>query len=357
MAKAKKLPSGSWRVQLFVGRDSAGKPKYKSFTAPTRKEAEYLAANYALTLSEDKKAAAPTRLTLEQAMRQYIDNRDNLLSPATIRMYNVMHRSAYSPISQKPVVEITKEDVQHTINAYAADHSPKTVRNAYALLRSVLAVYAPKLDLDTKENRINLPQKETVDLEIPEDSDIALLYAYAKDDNEDMYIAILLAATLGLRRSEICALTQDDFADGKVSITKALVPTADDKDWAVKPPKTQAGYRVLDVNKRVYDIVKAHGANPRTGRIISLDPDGITNRYRRYRKHLNIPGRFHDLRHYRASTMLVLGVPNKYASQRMGHSTPQMTERVYQHIMKSKDKEYTKVIDEHIDSLLDAALV
>lgn len=357
MAKAKKLPSGSWRVQLFVGRNSAGKPKYKSFTAPTRKEAEYLAANYALTLSEEKKALAPTRITLGQAMRQYIDNRDNLLSPATIRMYNVLHRSAYETISQKPVLEITREDVQHAINAYAAGHSPKTVRNAYALLRSVLAVYAPKLDLDAKENRINLPQKETVDLEIPEDSDIAMLYAYAKNDNEDMYIAILLAATLGLRRSEICALTQADFADGKVSITKALVPTADDKDWVVKPPKTQAGYRVLDVNKRVYDIVKAHGANPRTGRIIMLDPDGITNRYRRYRKHLNIPGRFHDLRHYRASTMLVLGVPNKYASQRMGHSTPQMTERVYQHIMKSKDKEYTKVIDEHIDSVLDATLV
>ena len=357
MAKAKKLPSGSWRVQLFVGKDSAGKPKYKSFTAPTKKEAEYLAANYALTLSEEKKALAPTRITLEQAMRQYIDNRDNLLSPATIRMYNVLHRSAYEPISQKPILEITREDVQHAINAYAAGHSPKTVRNAYALLRSVLAVYAPKLDLDAKENRINLPQKETVDLEIPEDSDIAMLYAYAKNDNEDMYIAILLAATLGLRRSEICALTQDDFADGKVSITKALVPTADDKDWAVKPPKTQAGYRVLDVNKRVYDIVKAHGANPRTGRIITLDPDGITNRYRRYRKHLNIPGRFHDLRHYRASTMLVLGVPNKYASQRMGHSTPQMTERVYQDIMKSKDKEYTKVIDEHIDSVLNATRV
>ncbi|MDY4856030.1 MAG: hypothetical protein SO155_08445 [Candidatus Ventricola sp.] len=70
-----------------------------------------------------------------------------------------------------------------------------------------------------------------------------------------------------------------------------------------------------------------------------------------------MPGRFHDLRHYRASTMLVLSVPNKYASQRMGHSTPQMTERVYQDIMKSKDKEYTKVIDEHIDSVLNATRV
>jgi integrase len=355
MAKAKKLPSGNWRVQLFVGRDAAGKPKYRSFTAPTKREAEYAAANYALTHAEEKKDMIPTRITLEQAMRQYIDNRDNLLSPATIRGYNTLQGSAYDPIAQKPVVDITKEDVQYAINMYAAGHSPKSVRNAYGLLRTVLSVYAPNLQLETKD--INLPQKEDIDLEIPEDNDIPSLYAYAKKDNADMYIAILLAATLGLRRSEICALTQSDFHDGVVSVTKALVPTADDKGWVIKGTKTTAGKRTLDVNPRVYEIIKAHGANPRTGRIITLDPDGITNRYRRYRRHLSIPGRFHDLRHYRASTMLVLGVPNKYAAKRMGHSTPQMTERVYQHVMKSKDKEYTQVIDEHIDSLLDAALV
>ena len=47
MAKAKKLPSGSWRVLQFVGLDADGKRQYKSFTAPTKREAEFLAAEAA----------------------------------------------------------------------------------------------------------------------------------------------------------------------------------------------------------------------------------------------------------------------------------------------------------------------
>ena len=43
MATAKKLPSGNWRVQVFVGVDENKKRIYKSFTAPTKKQAEYAA--------------------------------------------------------------------------------------------------------------------------------------------------------------------------------------------------------------------------------------------------------------------------------------------------------------------------
>ena len=41
MANAKQLPSGSWRVQVYAGKDAQGKKQYLSFTRPTRKEAEY----------------------------------------------------------------------------------------------------------------------------------------------------------------------------------------------------------------------------------------------------------------------------------------------------------------------------
>ena len=46
MAKAKKLKSGNWRCLAYVGKDKNGKRKYKSFTAPTKKEAELMALTY-----------------------------------------------------------------------------------------------------------------------------------------------------------------------------------------------------------------------------------------------------------------------------------------------------------------------
>ena len=40
MAKAKKTKAGSWRIQLYLGRDPNGKQIIKSITAPTKREAE-----------------------------------------------------------------------------------------------------------------------------------------------------------------------------------------------------------------------------------------------------------------------------------------------------------------------------
>lgn len=42
MAKAKQLPSGAWRVQVYCGKQN-GKNVYKSFTSDDKKEAQYLA--------------------------------------------------------------------------------------------------------------------------------------------------------------------------------------------------------------------------------------------------------------------------------------------------------------------------
>ena len=41
MATAKKLPSGKYRCLVYTGKGTDGKREYKSFTADTKKEAEY----------------------------------------------------------------------------------------------------------------------------------------------------------------------------------------------------------------------------------------------------------------------------------------------------------------------------
>ena len=352
MAKAKKLPSGSWRVQLFVGRDSAGKPKYKSFTAPAKKEAEYLAANYALTLSEEKKAEAPTRITFNDAMTKWIDNRRNVLSPATTRVYDSMQKNAYTALLNKPITSITVADVQSAINVYAATHSPKSVRNAYGLLRSVIAQHNPRLL--GKFDQLNLPSLEDHDIVIPEDDSITpmILYLRSLKEKDDMLIVVLLAATLGLRRSEICALTQDDFFDGKVRIDKALVLSYDNKTYVVKGTKSKAGRRILSVEPSVYATIKAYGCNPRTGRIISTTPARVSCRYTTLAKRFGVPGSLHDLRHYYASILAALNVPVKYAMQRLGHSTPQVTEKVYQHALSAYDQKFNDVVNEHTAHLV-----
>lgn len=53
MATAKKLPSGSYRVLLYIGKAADGKRKYKSFTGLSKKDVEYEAAAYSLKVQRE----------------------------------------------------------------------------------------------------------------------------------------------------------------------------------------------------------------------------------------------------------------------------------------------------------------
>ncbi len=45
-------------------------------------------------------------------------------------------------------------------------------------------------------------------------------------------------------------------------------------------------------------------------------------------------------------------VPVKYAMQRLGHSTPQVTEKVYQHALSAYDQKFNDVVNEHTAQLI-----
>lgn len=56
------------------------------------------------------------------------------------------------------------------------------------------------------------------------------------------------------------------------------------------------------------------------------------------------------MRHYYASIMLALGVPDKYAMERMGHSTNSMLKH-YQESVKEKDIEINNAMNDYFSRL------
>ena len=110
MATTKQLPSGNWRAQFYVlGKD--GKRYRRSVTAPTRWEAERLAAEYA-----EKEQDELTRFTVSQAVRGYIDLKRNVLSPSTLRGYENILKRRLQSIMNTDIHELTSFDLQRAIN-------------------------------------------------------------------------------------------------------------------------------------------------------------------------------------------------------------------------------------------------
>ena len=326
MAKAKKLPSGSWRVRVYAGKDASGKDTYRSFTAPSKREAEYLAAEFAA-----KKKAPDDQsedMKLSDAYRKYIEIKRNTLSPATVREYLRAARCDFPELMPLRLSRITQERVQSAVNVMAATHSPKSVRNAHGLLSAVLRMYAPDIRLNTR-----LPQPKKAEIYVPTEQEVEKLIRLIR--GTELEKAVLLAAFGSLRRSECCALTADDITGDIVHVTKAMVLDAD-KQWTIKQPKSKAGYREIKLPPFVIErLVPASN-----GRIVNLAPVTLTDYFIAARKRYQLPHlRFHDLRHYQASILHAMGVPDKYIMERGGWSTDSTLKNIYQHTMSDKRRQ------------------
>lgn len=352
MAIAKKLPSGNWRAQVYAGKDETGKRLYESFTAPTKREAERDAAVFSADRRRARRDRSARRVTLAQAFDDHIEScRLAGMSPATVSGYLAIARNAFPSLLPRYVDEITVPDIQREINRRAATHSPKSIKNEFFLLRPVLKKYAPALDLSS----ILLPRGRRPEMVIPDDDGVRRLLDQARRTDADLYLAILLASTLGLRRSEICALEWSDIDETThlLTVNKALVRDSFGV-FVLKPPKTRAGNRCLFIADAAYEAILRYRS---TGRIVRLNPNQLTARYEALRDALHVPGRFHDLRHYMASVMAALGVPENYAVEIMGHATRDMLQRVYQHTMEKKRAHVNAQINRHTDALLHGDLI
>ena len=344
MPTAKKLPSGSWRVRVFSHyeiKDGKKRSVYKSFTSkdPSRagkKEAERMAAEWEYTHERREH-----NLTLYEATEAYLVAKEGVLSPSTLRAYQSIKRTHFTgEIGAMPLSAFTPEVVQLWISELAEGRSSKTVSNIALLLSSVYRMYYDK------PLRMHLPQKSRPQTHTPTDAEVRTLLEHVK--GKDLEIAIALSAFCSLRRGEICALTRKDFENDLVHVTKSMVKTPEGC-WEIKQPKTLESNRIVPVPKGIMEMVER-----KEDRIVDCDPDKLSNRFERAVRYSQLPHfRFHDLRHYYASTAHYLGVPDAYIMANGGWATDNVMKRVYREALIDKKKEQNDRIAQHYATLYD----
>lgn len=327
MAKASKLPSGNWRCK--AQKTINGIATVKSFTAPTKKEAEYLAHSWVLEENE-----TVYNLTLKNACERYIEAKRNTLSPTTIKSYKIYASNYLKNIMEKPIDKISRETLQIAFNEEAASLSPKSMRNLHGLISAVFKMFRPGFILNT-----TLPQKKKVDMYIPTDQDIKRLLKAV--EGTYLEVPILLAAFGPLRRGEIFALTSDDLKGNSIIVNKAVCIGEDGK-IVTKTPKNYSSNRVVYLPDFVVDKIKDI-----QGPLVSCHPNSLSKAFSRVLKENDIPHfRFHDLRHYNVSICKAMNIPDEYIMARGGWATNYTMNNVYAHTLNDvKDAVTTKIID------------
>lgn len=336
MATARKLPSGSWRCLVYTGTDDQGKRLYKSFTAPTKKEAEYLASTYMNEQDHTKKEKSQ-KLFIEE-LSSYISSKEAVLSPSTIKGYKNIERMLkknYGVFCKMKISDIGQKHVQNIINDLSKTKSPKTVRNYHGLISAVLG---SNLNLST-----TMPQTVHPELYIPSDGEIKALVAAVR--NTELEIPVLLGAFCMMRRGEICGLSMQDINGTTIHVHHSLVLGAD-HEWHLKAPKTTTSDRYITAPQFVIDRIRE------VGHITTLNPHSITIMFQRVLDRNNIPHfRFHDLRHYSASIRHALNIPDAYIMAEGGWSSDKVLKAVYRHAMSDRKKEMSDIANKHFESL------
>lgn len=334
MPTAKKLPSGSWRCQVFSHMEN-GKRKYRSFTCSDtsikgKRTCEAMAAEWAS--NKEILAQSSTVMTLSDAMTEYIDQRVNIMSPRTIDDYRRYQKRYYDSIIDKRIDVISSSDLQGIVNTLAVDHSQKTVCNIYGFVHTVLTTYQKD-----RAFNVDLPKKQKVQRYIPTEEDIKkILDASA---GTVMELPILLAVFGPMRRGEISALSVDDIDGNVVHVHRNAVKKAKD-EWVIKSPKSYAGDRYITYP----DFVAAKF--PKTDPVVAICPDTITKNFIILRKSLGLPEyRFHDLRHFSASFQLASGSDESTVMQRGGWGDARTLREVYQHVVEEKARKNNEKVN------------
>lgn len=335
MATAKKLPSGSYRCRIYAGKEN-GKDTYKSFTAPTKKEAEYLAAQY--LIEKDQKKQRKTERLFCDELADYISTKEAVLSPSTIRGYKNMEgilKKDYKEFYSMKISDMEQEHVQKVISDLAKTKSPKTVRNYHGLISAVIG---SNLNL-----RTTMPQKVQPELYIPTDAEIKALVKAVRDT--ELEIPVLLGAFCMMRRGEICGLSLKDINGTTIHVHHSLV-LGSDKEWHLKAPKTTTSDRYITAPQFVVDRIKE------VGHITTYNPHSLTIAFERVLKKNGINHfRFHDLRHYSASIRHALGIPDAYIMEEGGWCSDKVLKAVYRHAMSDRKKEMAAKANSHFESL------
>ena len=200
---ARQLPSGKWFCRVRVNGQDVG------ITRGTEKEAvaEAMAVKYGIKEAETMSRAK--KLTLSQALEEYIDKRKGFISPSTIYAYESYKNQRFQSMMGVNVYTTTDDQWQAAIRREARVLSPKYVRNLWGLVSAAI------FEATGRRPQVKLPEKEFNEKPYLDPDQIKVFVEAIKGD--PIEIAALLELS-SLRRSEMLALRWD-----KVDLKKKVI--------------------------------------------------------------------------------------------------------------------------------------
>lgn len=356
-----------YRGQVIVGTNlETGNPIRKSVSGATKSEVWEKLEQIKVEYRRQRPNLELININCRDWIQNYISNfmiHSNRLSTLNgIQLNFDNHINPY--IGAMKLRDLTASDLQWLYNYLgeagridkSGGLSAATIRRVHNVIHQALE-QAVAEDILVKNVSEQVMLKKTTQKEFKPYTagEIQELLRISKD--EWLYPAIALLVYLGIRRSELLALSFDDvsYTDRTIKISKALTlqATEDERSlYKIMPTKSEKSNRVIPMAEPLVEILKdrerllkmmrlqsgSHNFNPLN--LICIGEDGemingnvFTQRFKALLKRKNLRGiRVHDLRHSFATEQLKSGTNVENVRDLLGHSSIQTTLSIYRHV-------------------------
>ena len=324
----RKLPSGNWFIQLSVN------GKRISVTEPTEKAciARAMAIKEELLEPVDRSQ----KPTLSVAIDRYIESRQNVLSPATIKGYRTVQKHRFQAAMSRQINAYDENGWQRLVNAEAKIVSAKTLQNSWRFISSVIC------EETGNRYKVRLPQVVSDPREFLDPDQIPV---FVEAVHGTKYEIPALMALCSLRRSEILAVkwSDVDLTAGTIQVRGSMVPDENNELVYKKENKNRTSRRTVPIVVPQLKTALSAAAGRPDDFVVTMHPSAILNGINRVCEKANLPQvGIHGLRHSFASLAYHLNMPEKIAMQIGGWGDDATMRKIYTHVA---NKDLTKYKD------------
>ena len=270
------------------------------------------------------------RTTTGEWLEQWLSLRSGQLRPRTIERYSELIRKHAAPIADIKLRKLNSSHIQMLLADICASGHERTAEQLFVLLRTAMkaAVQQRRVKVDPMQGVVRPSHKPQPHAIWTLEEQRAVLRALEHDKRK---LEILLGLMCGLRRGEICGLmwADVDLAEGLIHVKRQRQRLSNGK-LVDAPPKSDAGRRDIPIPEPLRRTIVARAAIG--GYVTDLSPEGLSGALRRAEKRAGVAHiGIHGLRHTMATNAVRVGVSLRIVQQLLGHSSFNLTARVYTH--------------------------
>lgn len=364
--------AGYWEVRIDAGIDRlTGKRVQVSRSVEgTRRDAERV-LNTLISKHEMASVGGSTTATFNALLTAWLEQVGPDLAYQTVQGYKRLIRNHIEPALGG--IKLRKLDVATLDSFYRAltnkGLAPASVRQAHAVIRSALkqGVKWDWVPINVAE-KASPPRLRKASTRPPTPEEVGKLVARAAAGRYPEFAVLLhLAVITGARRGELCGLRWSDVnaQRAELLIQRSIFQTLEHA-IVEKETKTHQARRIalddgtmaelarhralMDSRAEFCGVVldpKGYVLSDHERGVEPWRPDRVTLAFTRLCAELEIEGiRFHDLRHFAATSLLSAGIDVRTVSGRLGHANAATTLGTYAHFVGASDRTAAEVLSQ-----------